>query len=136
MADVFEKYINTCLKYYGLESCHYFSAPGLGWHATSKMTGIELEKISDIDQYLFIEKGVRGGISYIAKQHNKVNNEYCPDYDKNKPSTFISYLDMNNLYGWAMNEYLPYGRFEWLENIDKFDIMSISECNSTDKSPI
>ena len=63
------------------------------------MTGIELEKISDIDQYLFIEKGLRRGISYIAERHSKVNNEYCPDYDKNKPSTFISYLDINNLYG-------------------------------------
>ena len=47
-----------------------------------------------------------------------------------KPSTFISYLDMNKVYGWAMSEYLPYGRFEWLKNIDKFDIMSIN-----DKSP-
>ena len=83
-----------------------------GHIAMLKMTGIELEKISDIDQYLFIEKGLRGGIYYIAKRHSKVNNEYCPDYDKNKPSTFISYLDMNNLYGWAMNEYLPYGGFE------------------------
>ena len=92
---------------------------------------IELEKISDIDQYLFIEKGLRGGISYITKRHNKANNEYCPDYDKNKPSTFISYLDLNNLYGWAMNEYLPYGGFGWLENIDNFDIMSIN-----DKRPI
>ena len=78
---------------------------------------------------LFIEKGLRGGISYIAKRHDKANNEYCPDYDQNKPSTFITYLDMNNLYGWTMNEYLPYGRFEWLENIDKFDLMSTSECN-------
>ena len=97
-----------------------------------EMTGIELEKISYIDQYLFIEKGLRGRISYIAKRHSKANNEYCPNYDKNKPSTFISYLDMNNLYGWAMNECLPYGGFEWLKNIDKFDIMSISECNSID----
>ena len=95
------------------------------------MTGTELEKISDIDQNLFIEKGLKGGISYIAKRHSKANNEYCTDYDKNKPSTFISYLDMNNLYDWTMNEYLPYCRFEWLKNIDKFDIMSIS-----DKSPI
>ena len=62
---------------------------------------------------------------------SKANNKYCPDYDKNKPSTFISYLDMNNLYGWAMSEYLPYGSFEWLKSIDKFDIMLIS-----DKSPI
>ena len=96
-----------------------------------KMTGIELEKISDIDQYLFVEKGLRGGISYITKRPSKANNEYCPDYNKNKPSTFISYLEMNDLYGWEMNEYLPYGGFEWLENIDNFDIMSVN-----DKIPI
>ena len=105
---IFEKFIDTCLKCYGLDPCHYFSSPGLSWDAMLRMTGKELEKISDIDQYLFIEKGLRGGISYIAKRHSKTKNEYCPDYDKNKPSTFISYLDMNNLYGWAMNEYLPY----------------------------
>ena len=95
------------------------------------MTGIELEKISDIDKYLFIEKGLRGGISYNAKRYAKANNKYLNDYDLKKPSTFISYLDMNNLYGWAMSEYLPCGRFKWLKNIDKFNIMSIS-----DKSPI
>ena len=95
-----------------------------------KITGIELEKTSDIDQYLFIEKGLRGGISYIAKRHSKANNEYCPDYDKNRPSTFISYLDMNNLYGWAMNEYIPYEGFKWLEKVDKFDVMSINEKSS------
>ena len=133
LADVYEKLIDTCLKDYGLDPCHYFSAPGLSWDAMLKMTGIELEKISDIDQYLFIE---RGGMSYIAKRYSKANNEYYPDYDKNKPSTLISYLDMNNLYGWEMNEYLPYGGFEWLKNIDKFDIMSINECNSIEKSPI
>ena len=130
LADVYEKFIDMCLKYYGLDPCHYFSSPGLSWDAMLKMTGIELEKISDIDQYLFIEKGLRGGISYIAKRHSKANNKYCPDYDKNKPSTFISYLGMNNLYGRAMNEYLPYKGFEWLENIDKFDIMSINEKSS------
>ena len=74
-----------------------------------KMANIELEKISDIDKYLFIEKGIRGGISYIAKRYAKANNKYLNDYDPKKPSTFISYLDMNNLYDWAMSEYLPYG---------------------------
>ena len=131
LADVFEKFIATCLKFYGLDPCHYFSSPGLSWDAMLKMTGIELEKISDIDKYLFIEKGLRGGISYIAKRYAKANNKYMNDYDPKKPSTFISYLDMNNLYGWAMSEYLPCGRFKWLKNIDKFDVMSISE-----KSPI
>ena len=66
----------------------------------------------------------------MAKRHSKANNKYCPDFDPKKPSTFISYLDMNNLQGWAMNEYLPYKGFKWLENIDNFDIMSIN-----DKSP-
>ena len=68
LADVFEKFIDTCLKYYKLDSCHYFSAPGLSWDAVLKMTGVKLEKIFDIDQYLFIEKGTRGGMSYIAKR--------------------------------------------------------------------
>ena len=95
------------------------------------MTGVKLEKIYNIDKYLSIEKGLRGGISYIAKRHAKANNKYMNDYDPKKQSTFISYLDMNNLYGWAMRQYLPYGGFKWLKNIDEFDVMSISE-----KSPI
>ena len=110
LTDVFEKFVDTCLKYYGLDPCHYFSSPGLSWDAMLKMTGIELEKISDIEKYLFIEKGLREGTSSIAKRYSKANNKYCLDYDPKKPSTFISYLDMNNLYGWAMSEYLPNGR--------------------------
>ena len=82
LADVYEKFINTSLKYYGLDPCHHFSAPGLSRDAMLEMTGRELEEISDIGQYLFIEKGLREGISYIAKRHSKANNEYCPDYDK------------------------------------------------------
>ena len=125
LADVFEKFVSTCLKYY--DPCHYFSSPGLSWDAMLKMTGVELEKISDIDKYLFIEKGLRGGISYIAKRCAKANNKYMNDYDPKKQSTFISYLHMNNLYGRAMSEYLPYEGFEWLKNIDEFDLISISE---------
>ena len=67
LTDVFEKFINTCLDYYGLGPCHYFSSPRLSWDTMLKMTGIELEFISYIDMHLFIEKGMRGGISYIAK---------------------------------------------------------------------
>ena len=128
---MFEKFIDTCLKYFGLDPCHYFSAPGLSWDAMLKMTNIELEKISDIDKYLFIEKGLRGGISYIAKRYAKANNKYLNDYDPKKSSTFTSYFDMNNLYGWVMREYLPCGRFKWLKNIDKFDIKSISNKSPT-----
>ena len=93
------------------------------------MTDMKLEKISDIDKYLFIEKGLRGRISCIAKRYAKANNKYMNDYDPEKQSIFISYLDMNNLHGWAMSEYLPYGGFKWQKNINEFDVMSIIECN-------
>ena len=66
------------------------------------MTGVKLEKISDIDKYLFVEKGLRGGISYIAERYAKANNKYMNDYDPKKLLKFISYLEMNNLYGWEM----------------------------------
>ena len=62
-----------------------------------KMTGVELQKMPDIDMYLFVEKGLRGEISYIAKRHSKLNNKYIKNYDPTKPSKYISYLDMNNL---------------------------------------
>ena len=67
LADVFEKFISTSLKYYNLDPCHYLSFPGLSWDAMLKMTKVELEKISNADMHLFIEKGMRGGISYINK---------------------------------------------------------------------
>ena len=92
------------------------------------MTGVKLEKIFGIDIYLFIEKGPRGGISYIAKRYSEANNKYLKDYDPTKLSKYILYLDMNNLYGSAMSGYLPYGGFKkWLKNVDGFGVNSISE---------
>ena len=129
LADVCEKFIVTCLKYYLLDPRHYFSSPRLSWDAMLKMTDVKLEKSSYCDKYLFIEKVLRVGISYTAKRYAKANNKYMNDYDPKKKSTFINYLDMNNLYGWAMSEYLPYEGFKWLQNIDEFDIMSINEKN-------
>ena len=92
-----------------------------------KITGVKLEKILDIGKYLFIEKGPRGAISYIAKRYAKANNKYMNDYNPKKQSTFITDLDMNNLYGWEMSHYLPYGGFKWLKNVGEFDVMSINE---------
>ena len=92
-----------------------------------KVTGSKLERIFAIDMYLFIEKGLRGGIYDIAKRYSKANNKYMKNYDPIKPSTYIPYLDMNNLYGRAMSGYLPYGGFKWLKNVDNFDVNPISE---------
>ena len=97
LTDTFEKLINWPLKYYGLDPCHYFSSPGLSWDAMLKMTGIELEVISGIYMHLFIEKGIRGGISYTAKRYGKANNKYMTDYDSSKDFIFIIYLDSNSL---------------------------------------
>ena len=103
LVDVFEKFINTCLDYYKLDPCHYLSSPGLSWDVMLKMTGIELELISDIDMHLFNEKGMRGCISYIAKRHSKANNKYKKCFDSGKESKPITYLDANNLYGYAIS---------------------------------
>ena len=81
LADIFEKFIDTCMKFYGLDPCHYFSSPGLSWDAMLKMTELELEKISGIGKYLFLEKGLRGGISYIVKRYAKANNKDIKVYD-------------------------------------------------------
>ena len=74
--DVLEKFIGTHLKFYRLDPCHYFNSPGLSWDTMLKMTGVKLEKISDMDNYLFIEKVLRGRISYIARRYAKKNNKY------------------------------------------------------------
>ena len=80
--------------------------------------------------YLSIEKRLRGGISYIAKRFSEPNNKYVKEYDSTKPSKFITYINMNNLYGWAMSGYLLYGGFKWLKNVDGFDVNSVSEKSS------
>ena len=124
LADVFENFRKTCLEYYKLDPCHYFTSPGLSWDAMLKMTNIKLELMTDIDMFQFIEKGLRGGISYIANRYGKANNKYMKGYDKKAPSKYIMYLDANNLYGWAMSQYLPTGGFKWLsqKQIDKINL--------------
>ena len=119
LCDVFEKFIDVCLKDYGLDPYHYFSTPRLSWDAMLKMTGIKLEKTNDIDMYLFLESRMRGGVSCISKR-----------YAKSKGNISIMCWDMNNLYGTVMSfDYLPYGGFRWLNKgeIKKFDIYSVPE---------
>ena len=117
---------------YFIYTCHYFSSPGLSWDAMLKMTGIELDLISDIYMHLFIEKGMRGSISYIAKRYSKSNNKYMESYDSSIENIYITYLDANNLYGWAMIQYLLYSGFKWLnqKDISDFCLNSISENSS------
>ena len=66
LGDVFENFRKRCLQYYILNPCHYFSSPGLSWDSTLKMRNIQLQPMTNVDMHQFIEKGMRGRISYIA----------------------------------------------------------------------
>ena len=114
LADVFENFRDLCLKIYKLDPVYYFTAPGLAWDACLKMTDIQLELLSDVNMLLMFEKGIRGGISIISNRYGEANNKYMKDYDKNKDSKYLMYLDANNLYGCAMSEKLPTHGFKWL----------------------
>ena len=116
--DVSKKFISVCLKDYGLDPSHYITSPRLSWDSMLKMIGIHLEKRHDIDVHLFLEKGMRGGISYISKR-----------YSKRDDNTTILYLDANNLYGWAMIQDLPISNFKFLsqKEVNNFNLHCISE---------
>ena len=137
LADVFENFRKTCIEYYKLDPCHYFSSPGLAWDACLKMTCIKLDLITDIDMHLMVEKGLRGGISYIANRYSKANNKYITNYDKNEENKHIMYFDANNLYGWGMSQPLPTGNFKWVnpehfeEEFEKGKRNYIIECDLT-----
>ena len=131
LTDVFENFRKTCMQYYKLDPCHYFTSPGLSWDAMLKMTNIKLELMTDIDMFQFIEKGMRGGVSYIENRCGNANNKYMKEYDEKAPSKYIMYLDANNLYGWAMSQYLPTGNFKWMTdkeisktNLGKYELDS------------
>ena len=115
LADIFENFRSICIYHYGLKPAWYFSAPVLAWDATLKITKVRLELLSDTDMLLMIESGVRGVIATISHRQAKANNEYMgAEFDPSEESKFISNLDANNLYGWAMLKQLPTSRFKWM----------------------
>ncbi|XP_065650958.1 uncharacterized protein LOC136079164 [Hydra vulgaris] len=116
LADVFENFRDACMNCYKLDPAWYYKSPGLAWDAALKKTKVKLELLNDYDMILMIKKGIRGGISMISNRLGTSNNKYMDDaYDKSKESTFVRYLDANNLYGWAMSKPLPIHGFKWID---------------------
>ena len=132
LADVFENFRKTCLKHYKLDPCHYYTVPGLAWDACLKVTKQELQLLKDYDMLMMFEQGIRGGISHISKRYAEANNKYMIDFDESNPSTFIQYLDANNLYGWAMTQKLPTHGFRWI-NVDESSVLKILEKKDTNQ---
>ncbi|XP_073237767.1 uncharacterized protein [Porites lutea] len=127
LSDVFENFRKTFLKHYKLDPAHYYTSPGLAWDACLKETGQELQLLHDYDMLMMIEKGIRGGITHISKRYAEANNKYMKSYNPDEESTFIQYLDANNLYGWAMSQSLPTHGFKWMRNLTKETLMEILE---------
>ena len=127
LACVFENFRNLSLQYYKLDPLHYVSLPGLTFDACLRFTKVKLELLTDIDQYLFFENGIRGGISVITERFAQANNPLIKTYDSKKPTSYIVLLDANNLYGYALMQPLPIGEFKWLskKEIQKLDILSL-----------
>ena len=116
LANVFEEFRKVCLKNYGLDPAHFYTAPGLAWKACLKKTRIRLELLLDPDMLLTFERGIRGGITQSINRWAKANNPYMgSEFDPDEKTNYLQYLDANNLYGWAMSQPLPTGGFRWVD---------------------
>ena len=116
LANVFEAFRDTCQEHYSLDPAHFYTSIGLAWKACLKKTGIRLELLTDPDMLLMFERGIRGGITEAVHRYAKANNEYTGEkFNPSKKSSYLQYLDANNLYGWAMSQALPTGGFKWAD---------------------
>ena len=131
LADAFENFRDMCIKEYELDPAHFLSLPGLAWQACLKKTNIELELLTDYDMLVMVEEGIRSGICHSIHRYAKTNNKYMKNYNNNEESSYIKYLDANNLYGWAMSKKLPVNGFKWPDS-DEINEEFIKNYNEND----
>ena len=115
MADIFERFRQIARETYKLDPAHYLSAPQLSFDAAKLITRVNYELLSDTAMHYMVDEGIRGGVAMITTRFARANNPLVPGFDQTKPTSWIKGLDANNLYGWAMSQYLPLSDFEWLE---------------------
>ena len=133
LADIFENVRNKCLEVYELDPAHFSSLPVLAWQACLKKTNVKLELLTDYDMLLMIEEGIKGGICHSMHRHAKANNKYMENYDENKETSYIRFLDAHNLYGWAMSQKLPVNNFKWVEDTSRINEEFIKNYNENSK---
>ena len=123
LVDVLENFRDSCIDTCELDPAHFLSFSGLAWLACLKKTKIKLEPLTDNDMLMMFEKEIRGGICHAVYRYATANNKYMKNYDKNIESSYLTYSDANNLYGWAMSQKLPVDNSKWIEKDDllKFD---------------
>ncbi|XP_053985489.1 uncharacterized protein LOC128879938 [Hylaeus volcanicus] len=131
LADIFENFRESCITSYGLDLAYYYTLPGFTWDAMVKHTKVNFELLTDIDMVLFIERGILGGLSQCSSRYAKANNKYMQSHDPSKASSYLMYLDVNNLYRWVMCQPLPYAEFRWVDNVANFDVSSIAADSPT-----
>ena len=115
---IMKKFTETCMKDFGVDPTKSCTAPGFLWKAMLRMTGVNIELLTDREKYVFFEKSIRGGVAVVSNRYARANNPYMKDYEKEKPNSYTMEWDANSLYASVMVEKLPVSNFVWVGKRD------------------
>ena len=133
LSNVSESFRNECLNHHKLDPAHFYTTPGLAWQTALKKMGVKLELLTDPDMLLMFEKGIQGAITQAVHRYVKTNNKYMgKKLNPEENTSFLQYLDANNLYGWAMNQPLPTGGFKWVNDVTPDEIGKLVKLENKD----
>jgi len=129
LSDCIEAFRQDMIREHDIDCLHFPSLPGMVMQVALKKTGVELDLMTDANMFNMIESGIRGGLSFVSRRHARANNPSLPDYDPDKPTSYLGYFDANSLYATCMMMPLPVGDFRWLsdDEIDTFDVTKIAD---------
>ncbi|GIX84040.1 c2H2-type domain-containing protein [Caerostris darwini] len=128
LAEIFLSFRRTSMQSYHLDPVYFITSAQLTWNAGLKIIKVELQLLGNVNEYLWFEKSMRGRVCLLGRRHAIANNPYrSENYDETLPSNYILALDANNLYGFAMSQFLPVGNFSWLdsEELSKFNVLEL-----------
>ena len=117
LADTFENFRDKHIETDKLDPAYFLTTLGLSWWVCFKKAVVKLELLTDENMFLLYEKGIRGGMCQVTCKYAEANNKYMKNYDKNKESSFLIYVDANNFYGWTMTKMLQVDSFKWVDDL-------------------